>query len=166
MTGLPNATVDLATINTPIGQLNIQATQAVVTHIGFTTPDMNQTIDARVDSTTPASALLKEATAQLQAYFEGRLKTFDLPLGGAGTAFQQQVWQQLQKIPYGTSQSYAELAQAIQNPKACRAVGLANRANPLAIVVPCHRVIGANGKLTGYAGGLQRKQWLLQHEQR
>ena len=101
---------------------------------------------------------------QLSAYFAGQLTRFDLPLLGHGTPFQQQVWKALQAIPYGTTISYGELAHRIGHPKSSRAVGLANGRNPIAIVVPCHRVISATGKLTGYSGGLEKKAWLLQHE--
>jgi methylated-DNA-[protein]-cysteine S-methyltransferase len=101
---------------------------------------------------------------QLTAYFAGGLTEFDLPLQMPGTAFQQQVWSALKTIDYGTTISYGELAQQIGQPKASRAVGLANGRNPVSIIVPCHRVIGANGKLTGYGGGVERKQWLLNHE--
>lgn len=107
---------------------------------------------------------LQAAREQLTAYFEGRLQRFDLPLAGAGTAFQQQVWEALQVIPYGQTETYGELARRVGNARASRAVGLANGRNPIGIIVPCHRVIGANGSLTGYAGGVERKQWLLAHE--
>jgi methylated-DNA-[protein]-cysteine S-methyltransferase len=110
--------------------------------------------------------VLKETARQLEAYFAGQLREFDLPLRLAGTAFQQKVWDELTRIPYGETISYAELARRIGNPKACRAVGLANGKNPISIIVPCHRVIGANGTLTGYGGGIPAKQWLLKHEQR
>ncbi|MBW4552425.1 MAG: methylated-DNA--[protein]-cysteine S-methyltransferase [Aphanocapsa sp. GSE-SYN-MK-11-07L] len=105
-----------------------------------------------------------EAKQQLTAYFAGSLTEFDLPLQMLGTAFQRQVWSVLAAIPYGKTISYGELAQQIGQPKASRAVGLANGRNPVSIIVPCHRVIGANGKLTGYGGGIERKQWLLNHE--
>ena len=108
--------------------------------------------------------LLKPVRAQLEAYFAGELQDFDLPLEGEGTAFQQKVWKALCKIPYGETISYGELARRIGQPTASRAVGLANGQNPIAVIVPCHRVIGANGSLTGYGGGLPRKQWLLAHE--
>jgi methylated-DNA-[protein]-cysteine S-methyltransferase len=101
---------------------------------------------------------------QLNDYFTGRLTTFDLPLAPHGTAFQQKVWQALQTIPYGKTISYGELARHIGQPTASRAVGLANGRNPISIIVPCHRVVGASGKLTGYGGGIERKQWLLNHE--
>ena len=103
--------------------------------------------------------------AALEAYFAGDLTAIDaLPVATKGTVFQRQVWAALRTIPAGTTISYGELSHRIGNPKAVRAVGLANGANPIAIVVPCHRVIGANGSLTGYAGGIERKQWLLEHE--
>jgi methylated-DNA-[protein]-cysteine S-methyltransferase len=108
--------------------------------------------------------LLAEAVRQLRAYFEGRLRRFDLPLDLAGTEFQRQVWLELTRIPYGETRSYREMACAIGAPKAVRAVGAANGANPIAIVVPCHRVIGAGGKLVGYGGGLPLKRRLLSLE--
>lgn len=104
---------------------------------------------------------LKEPVRQLTAYFAGRLRDFELPLAPQGTAFQSAVWQQLQRIPYGETISYGELARRLGNPKAVRAVGLANGSNPIAIVIPCHRVIGSNGSLVGYGGGLPIKQALL-----
>jgi methylated-DNA-[protein]-cysteine S-methyltransferase len=110
------------------------------------------------------AAGLRPFRAQLQAYFGGELQSFDLPLAMNGTPFQQTVWSALRNIPYGATISYGELARRIGKPKASRAVGLANGSNPLSIVVPCHRVIGADGSLTGYGGGLERKRWLLRHE--
>ena len=107
------------------------------------------------------AAPFAEVKQQLEAYFAGRRTTFDLPLKLEGTPFQKQVWDELRKLPYGVTVSYGELARRIGNPKACRAVGLANGQNPVSIVVPCHRVIGANGKLTGYSGGVSRKVTLL-----
>jgi methylated-DNA-[protein]-cysteine S-methyltransferase len=104
------------------------------------------------------------ARRQLHAYFEGGLKEFDLPLAPEGTAFQKRVWKQLEQIPFGKTISYGELARRIGNPNASRAVGLANGRNPISIVVPCHRVIGADGSLTGYGGGVERKDILLRHE--
>ena len=102
--------------------------------------------------------------AQLQAYFAGSPVEFDVPLSLLGTDFQQRVWNELREIPLGETISYGELARRLGAPGASRAVGLANGRNPVSIVVPCHRVIGANGRLTGYGGGLQRKAWLLRHE--
>ncbi len=107
------------------------------------------------------SPLLREARTQLTAYFEGSLKTFDLPLAPAGTAFQQRVWRALCNIPYGETISYAELARRVESPRAFRAVGSANGSNPIALIIPCHRVIASGGGLGGYGGGLDRKRWLL-----
>ncbi|WP_353945660.1 methylated-DNA--[protein]-cysteine S-methyltransferase [Streptomyces sp. HUAS MG91] len=101
---------------------------------------------------------------QLNAYFQGELTSFDLPLALAGTPFQRSVWEQLQRIPYGETRTYGELAEALGKPNASRAVGLANGKNPVGVIVPCHRVIGANGDLTGYGGGLDRKRRLLDFE--
>lgn len=105
-----------------------------------------------------------EAEKQLTEYFAHQRQHFDLPLDPVGTTFQKQVWEQLQQIPFGETISYGTLAQRIGVPTASRAVGAANGRNPISIVVPCHRVIATNGKMTGYAGGIDRKQWLLQHE--
>ena len=109
----------------------------------------------------------QEAIGKLTVYFAGQLETFDLALAPDGTPFQRRIWDELRKIPYGETISYGELAQRIGNPKASRAVGLANGSNPIPIVIPCHRVIGANGKLTGYGGGLPIKEKLLalEHKQ-
>jgi methylated-DNA-[protein]-cysteine S-methyltransferase len=102
--------------------------------------------------------------AQLTAYFAGDLREFDVPLAPHGTDFQMKVWQELRRIPFGETISYGELARRIGQPTASRAVGAANGQNPISIIVPCHRVIGANGTLTGYGGGIERKKWLLEHE--
>ncbi|EEY99911.1 methylated-DNA--protein-cysteine methyltransferase [Vibrio sp. RC586] len=109
--------------------------------------------------------ILNNAIQQLDEYFSGLRSQFELPITAKGTAFQQSVWHALCKIPYGEIWSYQQLAEAIGNPKAVRAVGLANGKNPISIIVPCHRVVGKNGKLTGYAGGLERKAFLLNLEQ-
>ena len=108
--------------------------------------------------------VLDDAARQLADYFAGKRLDFDLPLAAVGTGFQQRVWEALVAIPYGETCSYGDLARAIGRPAASRAVGAANGRNPIAIVVPCHRVIGASGALTGYAGGMAAKQWLLAHE--
>ncbi|MFJ9629946.1 methylated-DNA--[protein]-cysteine S-methyltransferase [Streptomyces sp. NPDC101175] len=113
---------------------------------------------------TPDDTPFTEAAAQLQAYFAGELKEFTLELRLHGTHFQRTVWDQLRRIPYGETRSYGDLADALGNPGASRAVGLANGKNPIGIIVPCHRVVGANGSLTGYGGGLDRKQRLLDFE--
>lgn len=146
--------VHYGVLETPIGPLWVGATDNAVVEVEFFD-------DPRPVSETP---LVQRALAQLRDYFTGERREFDLPLGASGTAFQQQVWRALCTIPYGRTASYRHIADAIGNPKAVRAVGAANGRNPLAIVVPCHRIIGADGSLTGYAGGLERKQWLLAHE--
>lgn len=106
----------------------------------------------------------QNVTCQLDEYFSGSRKEFDLPLKLVGSDFQMRVWNQLTQIPYGTTTSYGELAKRIDNPRGSRAVGLANGRNPISIIVPCHRVVGANGDLTGYGGGLAAKRWLLDFE--
>jgi len=111
-----------------------------------------------------AHELLRQAANQLQAYFGCKLRQFRIPLDMQGTDFQKRVWRQLEKIPYGETRSYAQIAAAVGRPAAVRAVGAANGSNPLAIVVPCHRVIGSSGKLTGYGGGLTLKKRLLELE--
>jgi methylated-DNA-[protein]-cysteine S-methyltransferase len=110
------------------------------------------------------AGFLRNAIHQLQEYFQGQRQSFSLPLAPPGTPFQQRVWQELQRIPFGTTLTYRELAQRLGMPQAARAVGHANGRNPLAIVIPCHRLIGSNGQLRGYAGGIALKQRLLQHE--
>lgn len=111
-----------------------------------------------------AHPVLHAATRQLEEYFAGIRRDFDLPLAFTGTPFQQQVWAALLRIPYGETRSYLQVAQALGNPSAVRAVGAANGRNPISIIAPCHRVVGSNGTLTGFAGGLAAKQWLLAHE--
>jgi methylated-DNA-[protein]-cysteine S-methyltransferase len=109
---------------------------------------------------------LNDCQKQLREYFDGLRQQFDLPLSPAGTSFQQKVWTALQQIPFGQTISYLELARRLGDPKVIRAAGTANGKNPIAIVIPCHRVIGSNGDLVGYAGGLENKKWLLDHEQK
>jgi methylated-DNA-[protein]-cysteine S-methyltransferase len=138
-------------LETPIGPLRLSAEGDRLSRVEFAA-----SADAR--SSEP---VLLQAEAQLRAYFAGALRRFDLPLAPRGTAFQLSVWDALLEIPYGATTSYSELAAAIGRPSACRAVGAANGRNPLAVIVPCHRVIGAAGALTGYGGGLERKRMLL-----
>jgi len=114
--------------------------------------------------TKKETPLIKKAARQFSEYFDGKRKNFDLPLSIRGTDFQMKVWKALQNIPYGKTVGYGEIAAKIGNPKACRAVGMANNRNPIAIIVPCHRVIGHDGSLTGYGGGLELKQHLLELE--
>jgi methylated-DNA-[protein]-cysteine S-methyltransferase len=112
----------------------------------------------------PDGSPLPDAARQLDEYFAGKRKLFDLPLKLEGTEFQKRVWRQLTKIPFGETWSYGQLAKRLNNPNGSRAVGLANGRNPIAVIVPCHRVIGADGSMTGFGGGIPRKQWLLAHE--
>jgi methylated-DNA-[protein]-cysteine S-methyltransferase len=150
-------------LNSPIGEILITANDRALTRLAlkdqkyFPLP----TSEWQAKSDLP---IIQQAIAQLNEYFQHQRQTFDLALAPEGTDFQQQVWQQLCQIPFGQTWSYGELAQAIEQPNASRAVGAANGRNPISIIVPCHRVIASNGKLTGYAGGVDRKQWLLQHE--
>lgn len=148
--------------NDMIGDYGLEEKDGSLTHLWF---KRDETLPAGVAAgdfhETP---LLREARAQLDAYFAGRLKEFSLPLAPEGTLFQQNVWKQLLRIPYGETRAYAEIATWAGNPKACRAVGMANNRNPLPIFIPCHRVVGTNGALTGYAGGLDIKLKLLQLE--
>lgn len=148
----------MSVLSTPIGELCLVAEDDALTTIYLPPWDLPE---ATMD---PSHPVLARAELQLKAYFEGRLKVFDLPLRGAGTPFQQTVWKALCKIPYGVTVSYGHIAKDIGLPHASRAVGAANGKNPLSIVVPCHRVIGANGSLTGYGGGMDAKRWLLTHE--
>ena len=146
-------------VDTPLGPVHIQGTDRAVTHLAFVAPDAP--LDDRANaSDTPVA----EAARQLRAYFSGRREAFDLPLAPDGTVFQQRVWQALRDIPRRQTRSYGDIAKMLGQPGAARAVGLANARNPIAIVIPCHRVIGANDRLTGYAGGMTRKIWLLTHE--
>jgi len=114
----------------------------------------------------PSLLELKAVTEQLESYFLGTLREFEIPLDPLGSEFQLKVWGALTRIPFAQTRTYGDIAREVDQPKAARAVGLANHDNPVAIVVPCHRVIGANGSLTGYGGGMNRKRWLLEHEAR
>lgn len=147
-------------MESPIGELLLRSDGTQLTGLFMRTQNISTAKWKRDD------AALKPARQQLNAYFAGELKDFDLPMRGTGTAFQETVWRALCDIPYGETISYGELARRIGQPTAARAVGLANGQNPISIIVPCHRVIGANGTLTGYGGGLPRKKWLLAHEAR
>ncbi|HMO63115.1 MAG TPA: methylated-DNA--[protein]-cysteine S-methyltransferase [Ferruginibacter sp.] len=144
---------------TPLGLVEIRTDGNAITSVSFVQTGQQEQVP-----TANTQPLLQQCTQQLDEYFAGTRKTFDLPVAQSGTAFQQQVWAQLQQIPFGKTISYLELAKRINNVKAIRAVGTTNGSNSIAILVPCHRVIGSDGSLTGYAGGLWRKQWLLEHE--
>jgi methylated-DNA-[protein]-cysteine S-methyltransferase len=152
------------TMDSSIGELRIVEQAGAVTAIEFSP---FASADGRVrGARDDAHPVLAETVRQLAAYFERDLKEFDLPLAPVGTVFQQQVWEQLTGIPYGQTASYGQIAAQLGRTNAAsRAVGLANGSNPIPIVIPCHRVIGANGTLTGYAGGIARKQTLLELEQ-
>jgi len=145
----------------PIGILTIQANDKGLLGAWFQTQTTQPDNLGKLDSEHP---VLKQAVSEFQEYFSGTRQMFEVPLAATGTEFQQKVWQALTTIPFGTTWSYQDLANAIGNPKAVRAVGLANGKNPISIIVPCHRVIGKNGTLTGYAGGIERKEGLLKHE--
>ena len=149
-------------ITSPIGMLRLTSNGNALTQLLIAREDDPD------DEPVPADAdsVLAAAREQLDAYFDMRLTRFDLPLEPRGTDFQRRVWDSLRAIPFGETISYAELARRIDNPKAVRAVGAANGRNPLMIIVPCHRVIGADGSLTGFGGGIDRKRWLLDHEAR
>lgn len=139
-----------------IGWIEIQASHNAVTSVVC--------CDEPESDVCNDSPILEECIRQLDEYFSGQRTNFDLPMNQKGTQFQQNVWDALLHIPYGTTVSYADIAKKLNAPKSARAVGAANSQNRIWIIVPCHRVIGANGSLTGYAGGLERKKWLLDHE--
>lgn len=147
--------MSVAHFHTPLGTLEITETNNAIVSIRFM--DDAPTIHE-------ANPLLDECCKQLSEYFEGMRKEFKLPLNPEGTEFQRSVWNLLKTIPFGQTVSYLEMAKRLGDPKVIRAAGTANGRNPIAIIIPCHRVIGSDGSLTGYAGGLGRKQWLLEHE--
>lgn len=147
----------------PIGVLCIRAENGKITHLNLQREELNNIL-AENDKRHSDSKLLAEACRQLDEYFQGKRRQFDLPLSCAGTAFQQRVWSELQKIPYGETRSYEDIAAAIGNPKAHRAVGQANNRNPIMIIIPCHRVIHKSGDISGYACGLEAKRYLLKLE--
>lgn len=139
----------------PIGLIEVGATDAALVSLYFV---------ETIRQPAASSPILTAVIEQLAQYFAGTRTTFTLPLHFVGTAFQQRVWQQLLTVPYGKTVPYQAIANALGNPKAVRAVGAANGQNPISLIAPCHRIIGSNGALTGYGGGLWRKEWLLKHE--
>ncbi|MCI6737641.1 MAG: methylated-DNA--[protein]-cysteine S-methyltransferase [Intestinibacter sp.] len=149
--------------DTKIGRLGIREDGESITHIYFREPNVEVEIEQN-RLLLEESDLIKMAYIQLSEYIEGQRKQFDLPLDPKGTEFQRKVWKELTKIPYGETRSYKEVAIAIGNEKASRAIGMANNKNPIPIVIPCHRVVGSNKKLVGYAGGLDLKEKLLNLE--
>lgn len=142
--------------SSPIGNIKITANDTGIVSVHFT--------EESAETQMPENTITILCKTQLLEYFNHERKEFSVPLSPEGTVFQQTIWNHLCKIPYGYSTTYAELSVRYGNLKAIRAVGAANGANPIAILIPCHRVIGKNGKLVGYSGGLHRKEWLLQHE--
>jgi methylated-DNA-[protein]-cysteine S-methyltransferase len=144
----------------PVGELTLTATETALTGVYFPTSRHGPPpIMSRVES-----EVLARARQQLEEYFAGQRTTFDLPLAAEGSDFEHRVWDALRAIPYGATTSYGELARRLGDARNARAVGAANGKNPIPIIVPCHRVIGAKGDLTGFGGGVDRKRWLLEHE--
>ena len=141
-------------IDSPIGTLGLCAREGHLVRIVF----------GGVQATDYIDNVLLETKRQLEEYFAGERREFDVPVDMEGTVFQKKVWRALIEIPYGEVRSYSEIAEKIGSPKAVRAVGMANHVNPIPVIVPCHRVVGKNGSLTGYAGGLEMKKWLLEME--
>jgi methylated-DNA-[protein]-cysteine S-methyltransferase len=149
--------MNVTVYESPVGPLRLEARDGALVTLHLNAHPGPERLDDPV---------LAEATTQLREYFAGTRTHFELPLEMHGNAFEQRVWAALRTIPYGETASYGEIAAQIGAPGAARAVGVANARNPIAIIVPCHRVIGSSGALTGYGGGLERKQWLLDHERR
>jgi methylated-DNA-[protein]-cysteine S-methyltransferase len=142
--------------SSPIGIIEITGNEQGIVSLYF--------VDAKKDDSTTIPAELKECVYQLDEYFKGIRKEFGLKLNPQGSDFQKKVWKQLLTVPFGKTASYLQISKQLGDTNATRAVGNANGSNPISIVVPCHRIIGSNGKLTGYSGGLWRKEWLLNHE--
>ena len=143
--------------NSPIGIVEIVSDENNIIELSFVE-------NAKENNLQAGPQILKSALQQIEEYFQGKRSVFDLKLKAEGTEFQQRVWNCLVEVPYGNTACYGEIAAAVGNSKASRAVGGANNKNKIAIIVPCHRIVGADGSLTGYAGGLWRKEWLLKHE--
>ncbi|HPX00395.1 MAG TPA: methylated-DNA--[protein]-cysteine S-methyltransferase [Sedimentibacter sp.] len=143
--------------DTDIGKISIAENDGFITHVLFGNEKLN-------DITVEETPLIKEAHKQIEEYLKGQRSLFDLPLAPSGTEFQKRVWNALKNIPYGKTASYKDIAIEAGNEKASRAVGMANNKNPISIIIPCHRVIGQNGKLVGYGGGIEIKEYLLRLE--
>ncbi len=159
-------------MSSPVGLLFLARSATGLRHLEFMDRKSLKRMIASREERTPGATWepslldLKDTVDQLDAYFNGLVREFDLPLDPVGSEFQLKVWKALREIPFGETRTYGQIARAVRQPKATRAVGLANNQNPIAIIIPCHRVIGADGSLTGYGGGLPRKRWLLEHEAR
>lgn len=153
-------------ISSPYGKLLLAGEEHALSLIAFSKEDQNASVPGEdaMDKWQKSEVPFRQAAKQLQEYFDGKRTTFDLPLAIHGTQFQRSVLSELQKIPYGTTSTYSQIAEAIGKPKAVRAVGMVNSRNLLPIVIPCHRVIGKDGSLTGFNGGIDVKQGLLDHE--
>ena len=149
-------------VDSPVGRLYLAATDEGLTHILFVAQMDHEPL--AIPGAGAAARIVRETERQLADYFSGRRRDFDVPLAPAGTEFQRAAWKALAEVPYGETISYAELAQRMERPRAVRAVGAANGANPIPIILPCHRIIGADGTLTGYGGGLDTKRRLLSLE--
>lgn len=146
--------------NSPLSWIEIKADQDTIVSVSFIdSPGRDKSLEC-------ATAVLKQCIIELDEYFNGERRLFTIDTYQEGTVFQQKVWKELSKIPFGKTVSYAAIAQRCGSASAVRAVGSANSRNKIAIIIPCHRVIGSNGKLTGYAGGMDRKEWLIRHEKK
>jgi methylated-DNA-[protein]-cysteine S-methyltransferase len=143
-------------VESPIGIIEIAGTGDAITDLNF--------VDKKQKADLPSNTVIDEAAGQLREYFNGDREEFTVPLDLEGTEFQKTVWRALLTVGYGRKVSYKYISEAVGNPKAVRAVGAANGKNPVSIIVPCHRIIGSDGSLTGYGGGIWRKEWLLRHE--
>ncbi len=148
-----------AIYESPLGSLRIFAGEQGISHIQFSG-------QKELPATVVSNAIVEQCVVELHEYFEGKRTQFNVTLTPVGTPFEEKVWETLIQVPYGETCSYLEIANRMNNPKAIRAIGRANGANPIAIVIPCHRVVGADGSLVGYSGELWRKRWLLDHEAR
>ena len=153
-------------IESPIGPLHLAATNKVLTAIHHSFERFKNWNKNDVIFKNEKNIIIEKTILQLTEYFDGKRKRFNIPLELSGTNFQLKAWEALKKIPYAKTVSYSDQAKLIENPKASRAIGNANNANPISIIVPCHRVIGKSGKLVGYGGGLDRKDYLLELEQK
>jgi methylated-DNA-[protein]-cysteine S-methyltransferase len=159
---VPEPSVSIAYFESPIGTIEIRGTAAGLSDLNFVKAGGPRKAGARRDE---LPAPLADALVQLEDYFLGRRKIFTIKLDLRGTEFQRSVWKRLLQVEFGRTTTYKALAEAVGRPAAIRAVGGANHRNPVSIIVPCHRVVGSDGSLTGYGGGLWRKEWLLRHEQ-
>jgi methylated-DNA-[protein]-cysteine S-methyltransferase len=158
--------VERTFVSDALGAVRIIGTDRGLVAIYFAEHRRPRVLETRVLGPDERHAVLDRATHELTEYLRGVRRSFSVPLAPDGTPFQRAVWTELTAIPFGETRSYAQLAGAVGRPRAVRAVGAANALNPLSVIVPCHRVIGSNGALTGYAGGVDRKRWLLDHESR